>query len=302
MRGIINNMTLRYAYNDVKNIIESKNCKLLSENYINRSTRLKIECSKGHIFEMTLDHFNKGHKCSACNKRLTIEYVREFIEAVDSYKVLSDKYTNARDPLKIMCPNKHTYKASFSSFKSGRRCPKCFVDSRKNAYSDVKNYIESFDGYKLLSAEYKNAHSKLRIKCTKNHIFSTTYSNFLSLKRRCPSCSANISKQEKEVVEIVKNHYNGNIIENDKTQIINYWTKRKLELDIWLPEINKAIEFNCDYSHRTSRSKWTDEIKVKRCIQKKIKLLIVRYENWIQDKQQEIRKIICFLGDNHALV
>ena len=38
----------------------------------------------------------------------------------------------------------------------------------KLTYEYVKNYIESVDGYKLLSIEYENSHSYLQIKCKKN--------------------------------------------------------------------------------------------------------------------------------------
>ena len=42
---------------------------------------------------------------------------------------------------------------------------------KKLTYEYVKNYIESFEGYKLLSEEYKNAHIKLQLKCPEGHIF-----------------------------------------------------------------------------------------------------------------------------------
>jgi hypothetical protein len=43
-------------------------------------------------------------------------------------------------------------------------------------------------------------------------------------------------------LEFIKSIYNGEIIENDKKTIINPITNHWLELDIYLPDINKAIE------------------------------------------------------------
>lgn len=42
---------------------------------------------------------------------------------------------------------------------------------RKLTYQEVKSYIESFIGYILLSKEYKNAQTKLKIQCPEGHIF-----------------------------------------------------------------------------------------------------------------------------------
>jgi hypothetical protein len=49
---------------------------------------------------------------------------------------------------------------------------------------------------------------------------------------------------EKEVLNYVKKIYNGNIISNDRKTIINKKSGKYLELDIYLPYLKKAIEFN----------------------------------------------------------
>lgn len=57
---------------------------------------------------------------------------------------------------------------------------------KKLTYEYVKEQIEK-KGYKLLSKEYKNAHTKLKIQCSKKHIYKVMWCNF---KRgdRCPIC------------------------------------------------------------------------------------------------------------------
>jgi hypothetical protein len=99
-----------------------------------------------------------------------------------------------------------------------------------------------------LSTEYKNNHTKLDVLCDKGHIFGISYGNFKH-GRRCPICARNngTSKMEKEILNHVLNNYTGIIIPNDKTVIINPKSGRYLELDIWLPELKKAIEFNGTY-------------------------------------------------------
>ncbi|MFW6377676.1 MAG: hypothetical protein ACOCZ5_03420 [bacterium] len=42
---------------------------------------------------------------------------------------------------------------------------------KKLTYEHVKSYIESFEGYKLLSEEYENNRTKLKIQCPEDHTF-----------------------------------------------------------------------------------------------------------------------------------
>jgi len=60
---------------------------------------------------------------------------------------------------------------------------------KKRAYTIdyIKNEIESVEGYKLLSKNYKNIYSMLEIKCDSGHIFKMRYGNFRE-GQRCPIC------------------------------------------------------------------------------------------------------------------
>ena len=138
-------------------------------------------------------------------KKLTYEYVKEYIESFD-YKLLSTEYINNRTKLSMKCPNGHEYKASFDSFQRGHRCCECNKDmlsvSKRKSYEDVKNYIESF-GYILLSEEYKNNKSKLLIKCNKNHQFMMRFDSFVS-GQRCPYCYGNVKYTYEDIKRYIE--------------------------------------------------------------------------------------------------
>jgi hypothetical protein len=98
-------------------------------------------------------------------------------------------------------------------------------------------------------------------------------------------CSMNgMSKPEKEILEYVRNNYTGIIKENDRTLILNPLTGFYLELDIWLPEINKAIEYNGSFYHKGENVKFRDNFKQQWCKENNIDLLIIHEEKWIKDK------------------
>jgi len=348
--------TLSYDY--VKSQIESiDGYKLLSKEYVNNSTKLKIQCPEGHIFYMKYVSFQQGKRCNVCNTsyKLEYDYVKSQIESIDGYKLLSKEYINAKSKLKIQCPEGHIYQALFHKFKNGRRCPECYNKNRgydqRFEYNDVKSYIESY-GYKLLSGEYKNINTKLKLQCPEGHIYQASYNVFKnghrckicsdkkgSLKQRlkyndvksyiesygykllsgeyknnrvkmdiqcpeghifkmkynnfqigqrCPICNYNniSSKPEKEIQEYIRSIYNGKIINNDRNTIINPLTGWNLELDIYLPELNKAIEFNGTYWHSLDKAKIYDKIKADQCEQKNIDLLIIDENEWGNNKEK----------------
>jgi hypothetical protein len=66
-----------------------------------------------------------------------------------------------------------------------------------------------------------------------------------------------ISIREKEVVLYIKSIYSGTIIENDRTLMVpnrkfNNW-KLNHELDIVLPDLKLAFEFNGTYWHNADK-------------------------------------------------
>jgi rubrerythrin len=101
---------------------------------------------------------------------------------------------------------------------------------------------------------------------------------------RCLKCNPlNISKGHKEVVEFLEslNVFN-KILINDKTIIT------PLELDIFIPEINTAIEFNGDYWH-SLKDKYYHINKTKLCEEKGIKLIHIFEWEW--NKKKDLVKL-----------
>ena len=81
------------------------------------------------------------------------------------------------------------------------------------------------------------------------------------------------------------------IIENDRTIIKNPSTGHYLELDIWLPSIRCAIEYNGTYWHSNDSTKTRDLIKEYECKKSNIHLLVLHEDNW-KSYQNESKAII----------
>ena len=220
--------------------------------------------------------------------KLTYEYVKEQVEK-ESYKLLSKKYVNSEIKLKVQCDKSHIYKVTYGNFQKGRRCPIC-AGKLKLTYEYVKEQIKK-ECYKLLSKSYVNNCTKLKVQCDKGHNYKVKWNDFQQ-GHRCPICCQKYSKIEKEILKIVKHLLpNENIIENDRTQIVNPLIGKNLELDIWIPELKKAIEFNGRYWHISDYAKYKDAEKINQCKKKGIDLLVINEQDWIDDKNKYIKKL-----------
>ena len=123
----------KLTIDEVKPAIDAvKGYKLLSEEYINSKSKLKIWHSCGNVFMMTWNDFNDGHRCKKCadikkglDIRLLFETVEKKINAVTGYKLLSKEYITSKSKLKIWHSCGDIFEMSWLNFSHGHRCPKC---------------------------------------------------------------------------------------------------------------------------------------------------------------------------------
>ena len=225
-----------------------------------------------------------------CLKKHTYEFVKGVIEK-EGYKLLSKEYNNNQTKLELECDKGHIYKVRYNNFQKGHRCPECYFEKIKYDYEFIKGEIEK-EGYKLLSNKYKNNNTKLELECPEGHIYEVKYGKFQQ-GRRCPECcnSKSFSKGEKDVLKYIQSLTTNIIIENDRTQIINPKTGWNLELDIFLPRINKAIEYNSTYWHSSEKAIYNDLQKVIQCKEKGIDLMIIEEKDWNDNKYNTKQQI-----------
>jgi len=146
-------------------------------------------------------HVNRMHKDIA--GKILIKYIRQFVESVDGYKLLSDAYINSKTILEIQCIKCHKFKMRWDCFQQGQRCPICCNESKRLSISEVKKYIESFKDYKLLCKDYINNKTNLNMICPYGHVFKMNFDRFQQ-GQRCPVCYGNKKKTIEEIREFVE--------------------------------------------------------------------------------------------------
>lgn len=203
-------MPRKKSFEEIKSYIESNvGYFLLSKKYVNGSTKLYIKCPKGHEFRMSWNNFKHGYRCQICKNGLlwyycsqgendkAYQYVKEKIESVKGYFLVSQVYSGNKKKLEIKCPKGHIFEMTSNEFiNHKRRCPIC-SRSWLNYYTSNKMYDEALkyvrkkiekQGYELLTEEYRTNRKKLKLKCPRGHEFLMSYDQFQG-GRNCPVCS-----------------------------------------------------------------------------------------------------------------
>jgi len=131
-RGL--NQTL--PFETIKTKIDSvENYKLLSDEYVNAKSKLKIlHKFCGDVFQMSWGHFNAGHRCPECDRKkrvLPFDIIKTKIDSVEDYKLLSEEYIHSHSKLEILhesCGD--VFPMNWANFSQGQRCPGCAIKNR----------------------------------------------------------------------------------------------------------------------------------------------------------------------------
>jgi very-short-patch-repair endonuclease len=142
------------------------------------------------------------------------------------------------------------------------------INNIKNKFN--LNAIDYIDGFFI-------------IQCKKGHTFKTSYD--LLYKRHkynveictvCNPINSAVSDSERKLLEFIQNNYTGEIIANSRKIISPH------EIDIYLPKLKLAIEYNGIYWHsELYKDKKYHRDKYKQCEKKGIQLVQIIEDDWI---------------------
>lgn len=171
-------------------------------------------------------------------------------------------------------------------------------------YSETihNNFVNKYNDYDFLSVDF-NTHT-LSLFCDKcNEIYSIKIQQFRDRYIRpnidmCTLCnpigSYSDSNSEKDLYNFIKENYDGEIIQNDR-KLLN-----GLELDIYLPDMNIAVEYNGIYWHSNYYKASDYHLnKSNLCEQLGINLVHIYEDDWKGYKNNIIKtNILKLLGKN----
>ena len=291
----------RLDFDYVKNFIENENYTLISTEYKNAATKMKMVCDKGHECEICFDKFRRGRRCKTCdNIRKTNQQVKMTLEDVEeqllkwNLKLLDTNFNGINKKMNVMCLKcNHSFNLTFATInKSVHKCQFCH---KIKMLEETKEFLHSI-GYELISEEYVTNKHKLIVRCNHNHIFEASRDSIMH-GNECPYCKS-VSKGERKISVFLDTH-NINYIQQKTFSELKF--KRLLRFDFFLPEHNVAIEFDGIQHFEPVKIfggeeyfeyiKTTDEIKNNFCLKNDIKIIRIAYFDY-DDIEEILQSLI----------
>lgn len=267
-------------------------------NYKNSSTKVEIICKEHGSFFMTpLAHIYSKQGCPKCaGRNLTTDEIIEKFKTVHGNKYDYSKvvYTKMHEKVCIICPIHGEFWQTPSKHLLGQGCSQCSVEKRSNEKrTDLTKIIENCkkihgDKYDYELVKYNNVNDKVKIICKKHGIFEQRLYDHLG-GHGCPHCANLISKSENEIYDFLSNLIGSeNVIKHDR-QILSDGK----ELDIFIPTLQLAIEFNGLRWHSEFLGKNKDYhiSKLIECNKKGIKLIQIFEDEFVFTKDIVLAKL-----------
>lgn len=218
--------------------LKQKHNLILTSEYLGAHEKINFLCKNNHENVGTATNvLQRGYKCKQCitgrkvisKIRWTEDMLAELQDMLDSAattKEIAAKFETTESAV-------HNATASFSLIRS--KTVQTLAKLQKVLAAQQRELVGEFNG----------ANTLVQLRCKNSHIVTQLAGNVLYQNIQCPECTKGqqSSKPEKELLDFIKQHYSGWIIENDR-QICS-----GRELDIVLPDLGLCFEFNGTYWH-----------------------------------------------------
>ena len=219
----------------------------------NKSEKVKIICPiHGEFIQSFECHVIKKCGCKKCTikpkwtKKSFVKKCNELYNNKFDYGLIINDRIKQLEKVKIICPIHGEFEQKVVRHLAGYDCPFCkqgiitkdlFLKRAREIHGNKYEYILEKSIYRV--------NEKIIFICKKHGKIEQLVNNHLNMKHGCYLCAGEItkSKGETDVFNFISNHMKA--ISNDR-KILN-----GLELDIVIPEIKLAIEFNGSYYHST---------------------------------------------------
>lgn len=279
--------------------------------YVNAKTKVCFICHQkdkygnehGEFWQLPSTNL-KGCGCPKCSnehlwdKRKDKQSTASFIEKANishngKYSYNNSVYNGTKTKLCITCPEHGDFWMLPYAHLNGQGCPKCgritlasyFVKDLNEIIKEA-NIVHN-NKYDYSKAIYKNYNTKMCIICTKHGDFWQSPNSHLH-GHGCPLCAIgkNSSIGEDKLVNFTKSLINDEVITNSRNII------PPNELDIYIPKLKVAIEYNGLYWHSIN---FVDEDyhlnKAEKCNQKGIRLIQI-FEDEFETKEDIVKSLL----------
>lgn len=294
-------------FEDKSNKIHDFKYSYTKSKYKNNSLKVIIGCPIHGDFKQISGAHMAGSGCQKCAYEYTAKKQtkskEKFIEDAisvhgDSYSYEKVIYENSTTKVEIYCKKHKEYfwQLPLNHLK-GNGCMKCGLE-RTNDFK--KDDIESFllkahmvhpgNNYDYSKVIYKSSDQNINIFCKKHKEYFWQTPNSHLMGSGCPRCSNGKSKGESEIQKLLSKNIK---VLNRSRGIL----EGRREIDIYIPELNLAIEYN--------GLRWHSELfredgyhleKTKEAKEKGINLIHIFEDEWLYKKEIVESRLLNIIG------
>ena len=290
--------------------------------YKDYKTNMIITCPVHGDFEQKPYNHIKGAGCNKCridSRKLDLNSFIKKANQIHNFKFNYDKveFNTSQDVITITCPIHGDFKQQVYSHLQDKGCRLCSIENSKDTLTDFiikANKIHN-SKYDYSKSNYINSKQKIEIICPEHGSFWQVAGQHIN-GYGCKECSKYLQTSKKE--KVLKNFFE----EHDYEVIQSYkpqWLHNK-ELDIYVPELNLAIEYNgtiyhhstenlSDYLNKSVKNKKYHLEKYNVCKQNGIDLIHIfefeDFEEWLNILKQYIQnsdKYKIVYKNNHRFI
>lgn len=307
-------ITIDYYKDDIEYFYKGKYT-ILGNEYKGNKVKIPTKCNTcNHVWDVRPNDLLTGYGCPECAKEksriVNLKGIDDYNIEISTmsngeYNVISyssnEGYTIRHNKCNHEWSETRLYPLKEKIKKGTVGCPSCSNYVSKFSITDLNKRIKEItnDDYEVQN-DYITVNDKCHVKHLKcGNIFKTYIGAMIySNKGLCPCTKQQSRSQaEDEIIEFIKSFYNGKLVLNSRSIIKPY------ELDIYLEDINLAIEYNGLYWH--SKATISDiesnvhQYKTQLCLEKGIRLVQIFDIDWNDNKKKEkIKKVLNLLIAN----
>jgi hypothetical protein len=270
--------------------------------YVDSNTVVEIVCPEHGAFKQTPKKHISGSGCQICGGSLKSDSISFIKKSNDIHNYKYDysrvNYINNKTKVEIICKIHNSFFITPSNHLKGTGCSKCSGKSKLTVQEFIKKSSEIHNSiYDYSKVKYINHKSKVTIICSYHGEFHQV-SNYHLSGHGCPKCRQ--SKNEK----IIENYLiEKNISYKTQYKFDDLKYKKHLKFDFAILDKEGNLDFLIEYNgeqHYKYRGQYgmdvkefdkiktRDKIKINYCINNKIDIFIIRYDEDVNSKLEKI--------------
>jgi len=153
------------------------------------TTRIVVECDKGHKFSTTGHRLSQKKWCRYCSKTRKIPEadIKQIIEAKGG-RFLERFRNGPSTRIRLQCSKGHEWESAQSHIQAGHWCMTCHLDRNKERL-ELANVLATNKGGISLATECKTSMKRIVWQCEKKHQFKASIDEVKNKDYWCPVCA-----------------------------------------------------------------------------------------------------------------